>query len=269
MNTTHKVDTMQGICDGCERGCMLDFPKCGKGREIALERTILNEGGIEEMPARTQGDMVPMKDGVAIRPRGERKRGGRMHGHCSDGFGGGGHGRGERSGRGRGHGSWGDHEGHRFHDVSGAHRVHCEKDMSDDQILTQRFCRCAHLLMHRQGKGRGRLRVLSVLERHGAITQRELADRLDIRPASVSELLMKMESSGLVVRFPNPEDGRAVLVELSKSGHEQAKQSFAHRGEIDGSLFAALDDEEKEALGKILDKLICSWRCIPGSNNND
>lgn len=126
-------------------------------------------------------------------------------------------------------------------------------------MLVHRFHHCAHLLMHRRGKEGGRAGALMVISRHGALSQRALAEKLDIRSASVSELLGKMEESGLITREADPADKRAVLVDLTEQGREEAARVAAQREEANKDLFAALTDEEKRALEGILGKLAHAW----------
>ncbi len=135
-------------------------------------------------------------------------------------------------------------------------------DDPDGISLIRRFQHCAHLLMHRQGREGGRARAIMVLDRcdRGCMSQRELARRLDIRSASVSELLAKMEESGLIKRMPDPHDRRVVLVRLTEKGRNEAKHVADQRKKANEDLFAVLDDEEKDQLESILDKLTGFWQ---------
>ncbi len=105
------------------------------------------------------------------------------------------------------------------------------------------------------------MRAVVALERcgHDGMTQRELAEMLDIRSASVSELMAKMEESGLIMRTHDPSDKRALRIRLTERGHAEAKLMAARRAEANKNLFAVLDDEEKARLEVILGKLIRFW----------
>ena len=43
----------------------------------------------------------------------------------------------------------------------------------------------------------GRVRLMNMLKENGELSQKEIAEKLDIRPQSLSELLVKMESDGV------------------------------------------------------------------------
>lgn len=161
---------------------------------------------------------------------------------------------GERGERGRGGFGGRGHGGPR-----GGRERFARVDEATDALLVRRFHHCAHLLMHRRAKEGGRAGVLMVLNSHGSVTQRALAEKLDIRSASASELLTKMESAALIERMPDPNDGRATLVSLTEKGREEAAVLAAQREEANKNLFAALTDEEKAQLEMILAKLTRSW----------
>lgn len=128
---------------------------------------------------------------------------------------------------------------------------------SEDDRLSRVLHHCARVLVHREKHQGGRASALAVLARHGEMTQAQLAEKLDIRAASVSELIGKMEADGLVLRSPDADDGRAYRLSLTDQEREEAQAVFTER---DAFLFEALTSEEKEQLTALLDKLATSWR---------
>jgi DNA-binding MarR family transcriptional regulator len=60
--------------------------------------------------------------------------------------------------------------------------------------------------------------LYSVLDRHGPITPSVLADQLGVGPSTLTYRLKALEAEDVVVRRPNPDDGRSSLVELSPGG---------------------------------------------------
>ena len=105
---------------------------------------------------------------------------------------------------------------------------------------------------------RGQMRVLKLLKLNPEIPQKELALVLDMRPQSLGDLLKKLESKGLIVREPDPEDRRAMLIKLTPKGAK------ADIGEEDPSgfdvLFQCLSDEERDQLSEYLQRIIDDWR---------
>ena len=104
-----------------------------------------------------------------------------------------------------------------------------------------------------QGTGR----ILSKLAHQGdGVTQAALAEKMNIRPQSLSEALSKMEERGWILRRPNPQDKRGTLVYLTDEGRAQEELLAERRRRTAASLLSALDDSEKKTLSMLLDKIL-------------
>jgi DNA-binding MarR family transcriptional regulator len=57
------------------------------------------------------------------------------------------------------------------------------------------------------------------------ITVGELADQLELAQSAASGLAQRLEAAGLVVRSPNPQDGRSVRLVLTKSGRKRREEA--------------------------------------------
>ena len=101
----------------------------------------------------------------------------------------------------------------------------------------------------------GRVRLMNMLKENGKLSQREIAEKLDIRPQSLSELLVKMESDGFISRRQDKDDKRVIVVALTEKGEEQLVVLRQANREHAEKLFSPLTDEEKDALIAILKKL--------------
>lgn len=126
--------------------------------------------------------------------------------------------------------------------------------------LVSLFYKCTHLFIHRNGQDQGKNRVLSILLKHGDMTQRELLDHTDIRSASLSELLSKIEANGNIQRKRSEEDARNVNIMLTDKGKAEADQILKEQLQFAKELFSALNQEEQEQLEKLLVKLLLSWK---------
>ena len=91
--------------------------------------------------------------------------------------------------------------------------------------------------------------------------------QMQIQPGSLSEVLSKVESAGLVERRRCEDDRRNFEIRLTAQGVQQAEAFEQDRRDMAGLLFQTLDDGEKQALRRdvelwkglyhgLLDKLI-------------
>jgi DNA-binding MarR family transcriptional regulator len=92
------------------------------------------------------------------------------------------------------------------------------------------------------------LRALSVLSRKQPRRMSDLAEALDMTPASASALVDRIEHRGFVTRRSDPDDRRTVLVELSRRG--QHILDVMERGSSDhfGRLIEKMTPVERDAL---------------------
>lgn len=100
-------------------------------------------------------------------------------------------------------------------------------------------------------RSRGQGRVLAMLKIQPQISTKDLSYLLGIRQQSLNETLNKLEKAGYVERRPSDKDKRILLVHLTEKGKE------AQPPENDYSdLFSCLTDNELEAFGDYLDRII-------------
>ena len=67
-------------------------------------------------------------------------------------------------------------------------------------------------LAERRGLSATEEKTLDILLRRGPLTHAELVRETNLKPASVSDLVDRLERRGFAVRRPHPDDGRRVLV---------------------------------------------------------
>ncbi len=101
--------------------------------------------------------------------------------------------------------------------------------------------------------------MLSLLSESPEMNQRELVQLMQVRPASASEMLHKMEQEGMIHRRTDPKDRRGVLVSLTARGLALEEESRNRRREVSERLLEALSPEEREALRELLRKLFLAY----------
>ena len=69
--------------------------------------------------------------------------------------------------------------------------------------------------------------ILLTFSRRGALPLRVFGERLMVHPTSVTNTINRLVGQGLVVRRPNPRDGRGTLAEITAAGREVAARATA------------------------------------------
>lgn len=102
---------------------------------------------------------------------------------------------------------------------------------------------------------RGFGHILDLLSKNDGLSQKQLADMLDIRPQSISEAITAMESYGLVHKEISEQDKRCALVYITEAGAERQAKLLEERRLNAKRIFGALDEEEKDTLLALLEKV--------------
>jgi DNA-binding MarR family transcriptional regulator len=101
-------------------------------------------------------------------------------------------------------------------------------------------------------------RLLAALARHDARTIRGLAASMRLDGGAVTRLADRLEAKGLVLREPDPTDGRSVRLSLSAAGRDLVPQldteASAHERDWFGSLGFAELRQYKASLAKLLQR---------------
>src|SRR6478609_5355245 len=93
--------------------------------------------------------------------------------------------------------------------------------------------------------------VLLVFSSRGSLPLGKMGERLQVHPTSVTSIVNRLEAAGLVVRTPHPEDGRAVLAEITDEGRALVEVATKALVESDFAL-EALGDEQLQELSALL-----------------
>lgn len=69
--------------------------------------------------------------------------------------------------------------------------------------------------------------VLLSFSRQGALPLRLIGERLMVHPTSVTNTINRLERQDLVIRRPNPLDGRGTLAEITQAGRDVVERATA------------------------------------------
>ena len=99
------------------------------------------------------------------------------------------------------------------------------------------------------------LSALAVIEREGPLTLGALAEHEKVAPPSITKVVAKLESIGLVARATDPGDRRFVRVALTDAGAALLESSRQRKTAWLTGRIRELDPAEREQLAAALDVL--------------
>ena len=101
--------------------------------------------------------------------------------------------------------------------------------------------------------------VLSaILESEGPPTMAEVSRQLKVSKQNITGMISRLESLGLIKRAADPQDLRAVRIQLTRRGHQVGEAvAPVYRRWIDTAL-GELSGSERKTLAKAVDRLVVS-----------
>ena len=104
----------------------------------------------------------------------------------------------------------------------------------------------------RHGMTRAQWILLIWLERQPGITQKELAEIIEVEPITVARLVDRLEKTGMVERRPDPRDRRIWRLHLRPPALPMLREIDRQRTQITGTLTAGLDEATLESMTEAL-----------------
>ena len=99
------------------------------------------------------------------------------------------------------------------------------------------------------------LSALAAVDRHGPVTLGALADLEQVAPPSVTRVVAKLETDGLLTRRPDPADRRVTKVVVTQKGRNLLGASRRRKTEWLTTRLEDLGDEQRARLADALDTL--------------
>ncbi len=101
----------------------------------------------------------------------------------------------------------------------------------------------------------GQEMVLVELWQDDGLRGGELATRLAVEPPTITKMLRRLETCGLVERRPDPEDARSFRVHLTNEGRELEKPVHRIWEAAETKVLAGLSSDERDTLRELLLKV--------------
>jgi DNA-binding MarR family transcriptional regulator len=110
--------------------------------------------------------------------------------------------------------------------------VHDIREAAELRAALRKFLRQSERVAREEGLTPSRFLLLLMIESadSGRSTVTELAERMQLTQSTVTELVTRAETAGLVGREQSEEDARVFWLELTDEGHARLARSVARNG---------------------------------------
>lgn len=93
--------------------------------------------------------------------------------------------------------------------------------------------------------------VLLTFSSRGSLPLGKMGERLQVHPTSVTSIVKRLAEQGLIERRQHPDDGRAVLAEITPAGRALVERATADLVRADFGL-EAIQQPQRQALSELL-----------------
>ncbi len=124
------------------------------------------------------------------------------------------------------------------------------------------FARAIDRRLKPLGVSSGQLPVFFALSGGRALTQRALVDFAAIEQPTMAATLTRMERDGLIVRRPNPDDRRGVLISLTPEAEVRAAEVRTATDAVNAAALAGLGPEEQVQVRALLARMISGLEAL-------
>ena len=135
----------------------------------------------------------------------------------------------------------------------------CMKEKTIDYLLRSTWMSVTKMYNEEAGKKGSTMATgfaLISIDPDGGTPSTSLGPKMGIEATSLSRTLKTMEEKGLIVRKPNPEDGRGVLIHLTEFGVEMREFSKQVVIGFDEAVNKAVSVEDLKAFKKVTNTIL-------------
>lgn len=104
----------------------------------------------------------------------------------------------------------------------------------------------------------GQMDTLDLLAQQASWRMSELADALRVDPSTATRAVQRLVNSGLADRRPNDDDGRVVMVTVTRAGRRRHAEVAQRRAEVMTHLLGSFEPEERVVLAEMFERFIGS-----------
>lgn len=97
--------------------------------------------------------------------------------------------------------------------------------------------------------------LMYICNKGGGLSQKQLAEAMDVSPAAITVMLNKLEIGGYIYRTVYAADSRVNLINPTEKGEQLAAESRKFFEKIDKTMFDGFDEETLVLLGDLFERM--------------
>ena len=112
------------------------------------------------------------------------------------------------------------------------------------------------------GLYRGQAPIMGLLNQYDGMSQKQMADALNLSPATMTVTLKRMEKAGLIVRKMDGHDQRVLRVHLSEQGKEMCQKGQEQCALVSEELLEGFTEQEEKQLRDYMERIARNMEAV-------
>ncbi len=99
------------------------------------------------------------------------------------------------------------------------------------------------------------INIIDYTSKNPGVMQKDIAERMGIKPSSVTEVLKKLEEKDYILRLKDENDLRKIRIYITLAGEKELEKIKNNRDQHEEMIFNSLTEDEKDTLYDLLRKI--------------
>ena len=136
------------------------------------------------------------------------------------------------------------------------HHTDIEKLSSILIELYEKMSSWEHAVVKESGLTPAQMHAIEIMGHHENLRMKELAQKLGVTTGTLTVMIDRLEQNDLILRKPNENDRRSIVVILTKKGQKYFKEHHKLHLELTREITSSLTEDEAGQLYTFMEKLV-------------
>lgn len=112
-----------------------------------------------------------------------------------------------------------------------------------------------HEIVRKSGITLSQMHTLEVIGLYGNSKMKLLADKLGVTTGTLTVMVATLEKKGLIVKQPNPDDSRSIIISLTEEGEKYYREHHKYHHDLVKNVSSVLSEEQIKQANEIIEKI--------------
>jgi DNA-binding MarR family transcriptional regulator len=122
--------------------------------------------------------------------------------------------------------------------------------------LYEKMSSWEHAVVKESGLTPAQMHTIEILGHQESLRMKELAQKLGVTTGTLTVMIDRLEQNGLILRKPNEDDRRSIVVVLTKKGQKYFEEHHKLHLELTQEITSSLTKDEAKQLYTFMEKLV-------------